>query len=90
VRTGIYRGLCPILPELHHVSPDAIASSDVGGGIIYALGHTDVGDPGSCLHERYRVGPRSFGRYHTVDTGKYTLAPLFAMLTADRIMGRSR
>jgi hypothetical protein len=33
------------------------------------------------------VGLRSRGRYHSVDTGKYTTAPLFAMETVDRIAG---
>jgi hypothetical protein len=88
VRTGIYQALCRIMPGLSGMS-DAVADCEVKGGIIYALGDTDIHDPASRLHERHSVGPRSFGHYHTVNTGKYTLAPLFAMRLADRIMGTS-
>ena len=75
------------MPWLSNLTADAIDGSEVNGGIIYALGATDVNDPGSGLHQRARVGPRSYGRYHSVDTGKYSLAPLFAKIVADRIMG---
>jgi hypothetical protein len=88
VRTGIFDALLQLMPGLKHLHP-SIAASAVNGGIIYALGDTDVDDPESRLHERYSVGPRSFGRYHTVNTGKYTLAPMFARQTADRITGSS-
>jgi glycine/D-amino acid oxidase-like deaminating enzyme len=88
VRTGIFDALLQLMPGLKHLHP-SIAASAVNGGIIYALGDTDVNDPESRLHERYSVGPRSFGRYHTVNTGKYTLAPMFARQTADRITGSS-
>jgi hypothetical protein len=88
-RVGIHQGLGAIMPWLHGLPADAVAGAEVQGGIIYALGATDVDDPGSQLHERSRVGPQSFGRYHTVDTGKYTLAPFFARVTAERILGGS-
>jgi glycine/D-amino acid oxidase-like deaminating enzyme len=88
VRSGIFDALLALMPGLQHLHTN-IGASDVNGGIIYALGNTDVNDPESRLHERYSVGPRSFGRYHTVNTGKYTLAPMFARQTADRIMGSS-
>lgn len=78
------RGLSGILPDLEErVAPDL---SDVRGGVIYALGDTDVDDPQSSLHQRSEVGPIAWeGWYHSVDTGKYTTAPLFAMKTADLI-----
>ena len=59
---------------------------EVRGGAIVAWGASDIGDPRSGLHERWRVGPRSDETYHSVDTGKYSLAPLFAMEVADRIL----
>jgi hypothetical protein len=62
----------------------------VHAGIIFAWGDTDVHDPASRLHERHSVGPRSFGRYHSVNTGKYTLAPLFARQLAERIGAATR
>ena len=66
------------------------AAVDVRGGVIYARGDTDVDDEASELHERHRVGPFTHGAYHSVDTGKYTLAPLFALKLADRITGSTR
>jgi hypothetical protein len=89
LRTSTHQELCRIMPWLSNLSPSVVASSEVKGGIIYALGRTDVDDPVSLLHQRHQVGLRSFGRYHTVDTGKFTLAPLFAKITAERIMGEA-
>jgi glycine/D-amino acid oxidase-like deaminating enzyme len=82
----IIDGLAAVAPSVASFQ-GTIADATVGGGIIYAQGSTDVSDPRSGFHERYDVGPRSFGGYHTVDTGKMTLAPLFALDVADRIDG---
>jgi hypothetical protein len=60
---------------------------DPVGGDILALGDTDVDKNESRLHERFEVGIRSFGNYHSVDTGKYTLIPYLAVKIADRIEG---
>ncbi len=59
----------------------------VRGGVIFSLGDTDVDDPGSGLHRRSEVGVTSMGSYHSVDTGKFTTAPLFAVAAADRVLG---
>jgi hypothetical protein len=59
----------------------------VAGGIIVAAGETDIDDPASRLHTRSAVGIRSADGYHSVDTGKYTLAPMYAMEIADRVCG---
>lgn len=59
----------------------------VAGGIISAPGESDIDDPGSRLHTRSAVGIRSIEGYHSVDTGKYTLAPMYAMDIADRVCG---
>ena len=55
------------------------------GGHIFAWGQTDIDDAKSVLHERHAIGPRSFGRYHSINTGKLTTAPLFAKQMADQI-----
>ncbi|MEM6796187.1 MAG: FAD-dependent oxidoreductase [Acidobacteriota bacterium] len=55
---------------------------EVSGGVIFSWGSTDIDDPASGLHERWRVGPARHGAYVTVDTGKYTTAPLFALEAA--------
>ena len=58
----------------------------VRGGVIFSLGDTDVDDPDSGFHRRSNVGVASSGSYHSVDTGKYTTAPLFAVEAADRVL----
>jgi len=53
-----------------------------GGGFIFAWGSSDVDDPSSKLHDRYEIGTSRQGNYYSVDTGKYTTAPLIAFETA--------
>ena len=85
VRRGILDGLARIVPAVGDLPAEAVAASQVKGGIIFAWGRTDIDDRASGLHERHAIGPRSHGRYHTVDTGKLTMAPLFGKRIADRI-----
>lgn len=66
---------------------DGADIEQVGGGIIFAWGAADIDDPGSELHRRYDIGVHSYGRYHSIDTGKYTMAPYFAIEACDRIEG---
>jgi hypothetical protein len=58
---------------------------DPAAGVIFALGNKDVDQSTSKLHTRHEVGIRSFGKYHSVNTGKYTLIPYLAMKVADRV-----
>ena len=60
----------------------------VDAGVIFSWGHTDITDPASVLHRRDETGVTSVDGYHSVNTGKLTTAPLFAMDTADRVAGR--
>jgi len=73
----------PNLTGLTTHGPDAPV---VRGGVIFSLGTTDVDDPDSEFHRRSEVGVTSSGAYHSVDTGKYTTAPLFAIDVADRVV----
>lgn len=57
----------------------------VDAGVVVAYGKTDVDTPDSGLHDRTRVGVHSAGRFHSVDPGKLTTAPFFAMVAADRV-----
>ena len=57
------------------------------GGVIFALGNTDVDKHESKLHTRHEVGIRTFTNYHSVNTGKYTLIPYLAVKVADRLEG---
>jgi hypothetical protein len=59
----------------------------VGGGVIYATGSTDISDPSSVLHQRSVIGPRQYGNYISIDTGKYCTGPLFAMQAARMVEG---
>lgn len=74
---------CPALENIDFESPDI----DPVGGVIYAIGTSDVDDRCSRLHDRYEVGIQSQRGYHTVDTGKYTLIPYWGVAIADRVEG---
>jgi NAD(P)-dependent dehydrogenase (short-subunit alcohol dehydrogenase family) len=78
-----WRKHCPRLAGL----PDGPEQVDAAGGVIYALGTTDVDDESSDLHHRYEIGIQTRGRYHSVDTGKYTLVPYWGRRVADRVEG---
>jgi len=57
----------------------------VDAGAIVAIGRSDVHDAGSALHDRTRIGTSSRDGYHSVDPGKLTTAPLFAVRVADAV-----
>jgi len=63
-----------------------VTKSKLGGGVILARGCSDIDDPHSQLHQRLPIGPVAYGSYITVDTGKYTMAPLLAIQTADMVV----
>ncbi len=87
LRTAIAAGLGNSIRAVAELSADVLATGEVQGGIVFAHGEGDIHEPDSHLHERYRIGPRSFGRYHSIDTGKMTTAPLFAHRMAETILG---
>ena len=62
----------------------------VDAGVIFSWGQTDITDPASVLHRRDETGVQSADGYHSVNTGKLTTAPLFAVDAADRVAGRVR
>jgi hypothetical protein len=74
--------LCPKLADLSY-DEQAI---DPESGVIYALGDTDIDDQSSRLHTRFEIGVRSVDRYHSVNTGKYTLMPHIAFSAANRVL----
>ena len=59
----------------------------VDAGAIVAYGKTDVDDPDSKLHDRTRIGVFGDDDYLSVDPGKLTTAPYYAVLAADKITG---
>jgi hypothetical protein len=68
------------VPEAH------VTAGHVDGGVIFAWGATDIDDPESELHQRHDIGIRTDGNYHSVDPGKYTMAPMFAVQLGDRLL----
>lgn len=84
--SAIVSGLASVVPALGPLKAEGAGSSDVKGGVIFAWGATDIDDPASGLHERASIGPERRGRYHSINTGKLTMAPLFGKITADNIL----
>jgi hypothetical protein len=60
----------------------------VDAGAIVAIGRSDVDDPSSGLHDRSQIGVTSTDGWHSVDPGKLTTAPWFAVAAADRVAAR--
>lgn len=81
--------LADLCPPLAALAPAPSAIRPIGG-TIFAWGETDIDEPESRLHTRFETGVHSVGRYHSLNPGKYTLAPYFALETADRICARRR
>ena len=83
---AICAGLAELLPNLK-CAAQANAKRSVKGGVIYALGDRDIDDPNSALHNRsIGVGITSRSNYHTINSGKLSIIPLFARELADRIL----
>jgi hypothetical protein len=80
------RHLERVVPGVDAFSEPAGLEPDVRGGVIFNWGDTDVDDPDSEMHRRSEVGVQRAGRFVSIDTGKYTLAPLFAMEAADLML----
>jgi len=80
--------LASFLPALREQRPDW-SHAHLGGGHIPAWATTDVDDPASGLHRRFEIGVYSQGNYHSIDPGKYAMAPLYASVVADRIDARA-
>jgi len=85
--TRSFAGMGAIVPQLRSVRPHNIA---VRAGVIVAWGSTDIDDRASELHRRYDIGVHSYGSYHSIDSGKLTMAPHFAEVCADRTTLKSR
>lgn len=85
VRAGTVDGLASVVPRVAELPSTDLAAAELAGGVIFAWGATDIDDLESGLHSRFAVGPRTVGRYHSVDTGKLTTAPLFARMVGERV-----
>jgi hypothetical protein len=74
---------CPKLRDLAFSSTQVDPSS----GTIFAWGDTDIDDPHSVLHMRDEIGIQSISGYHSVNSGKYTMVPYYALNAAARVLG---
>lgn len=79
-------GLARLYPDINRLRPIADSAVQIVGGVIFAWGVTDIDDPDSELHRRDTIGVLSSAGYHSVNTGKYCMAPALAMEVADRIL----
>lgn len=82
------RALGTFCVALRDLPGSAIETASVAGGVIFAWGATDIHDAASELHQRFDIGILTAGNYHSVDPGKYTMAPSYAVEVCDRIDGR--
>ncbi len=69
-----------VAPGLRETTIDSVA-----GGVIFSWGETDIDDLDSELHRRNDIGPAWHDGYITVNTGKFTTAPLFAQRIVDML-----
>jgi hypothetical protein len=83
---GEWSRFCPKLLDINF----SRGMVDPSSGIIFAWGDTDIGDPHSRLHDRYTIGVQSIDRYHSVNSGKYTMVPYFGLKAAERVLGQER
>ncbi len=61
-------------------------TTGVGPGTTRGQSVLYVDDTASGLHDRSRMGVTSTAGFHSVDTGKLTTAPLFALDAAERVL----
>lgn len=71
-------GFEAVVPGMVHADIDV-----VDAGVIFSWGKTDIDDPDSELHERFHIGVHAYDGYFSIDTGKFTCAPLFAQHLMD-------
>ncbi len=84
VRRRTVEALSALVPALHNVELNG-SSATLRGGWIFAWGEGEISNPASGLHERYDVGFFSDRGYHSINTGKYGMAPLNAVRLCDAI-----
>ncbi len=80
------RNLRVLMPGAAAALAEDLAIWTLRGGFVTAWGRSGIEDIRSELHERHEVGVFTEGDYHSIDTGKLTLAPLFAAEACARIL----
>jgi hypothetical protein len=75
-----------IIPRVHDIFAQG-RDGLIEGGFVFAQGQGSLGDRRSTIHRRDRFGITRRGRYVSIDTGKYSTAPLMAQTLAKDIAG---
>lgn len=81
--------MAEVCPALRNLPPAVQASCRLQGGVIFAWGSTDIDDASSELHQRFDIGITREGRYYSIDPGKYTTVPMYAVEVCDRILAEA-
>jgi glycine/D-amino acid oxidase-like deaminating enzyme len=82
-----YEELARRIPALGSASPTGVHAAPAGG-VIFAWGNSGIDEPRSHLHTRHEIGVYSTGPcYHSINTGKYTMAPYLGYQAAKRVLG---
>jgi glycine/D-amino acid oxidase-like deaminating enzyme len=87
-KLAMRNALAKFAPGLEQMTTHETIDSTLGGGWIFGWGSSGIDDPASGLHQRFEVGPMHADGYVTVDPGKLTSAPMFAVKAADMVMRR--
>jgi len=82
---GVFRHLGQCIPPIQQIQDEA-EEIVVDGGWVFASGSGKLSDPASTLHQRDRIGITRKGRWYSVDTGKYSIAPWLARELAQHIV----
>ncbi len=85
IKVAMRAALAQFAPLLECVASSEIKNGRIGGGWIFGWGESGIEDRTSGLHKRFDVGPQHADGYISVDAGKLTSAPLFALAVADMI-----
>lgn len=86
IARAIEQGLQQCLPWVSNIFAAAVETR-IEGGYVFAMGRGALDDPRASLHRRDRFGVARRGNYISVDTGKYSSAPLLASRIARDICG---
>lgn len=68
---------------------NGVRIESVTAGVVVAWGESDIDHPNSQLHQRHSIGVHDHDGYLSVDTGKFTTAPLFAARVVE-VLGSPR
>lgn len=82
IAARVVAGLARVMPAVRSARVEV-----VDAGVVCALGESDIDDPVSRLHRRSEVGVKAHDGYFSIDTGKLTCAPLFALHLAQTVEG---